>query len=69
MHEHTEEQIVRTKDFGVLEVRYDRDSVTKKCLWAIDYWLKKREPIPTKNPAKCRACEYRPVCNFSLAKG
>ena len=29
--------------------------------------LEKEEPIPTKNPNKCRACQFRNVCEFSLA--
>ncbi|MCL5068711.1 MAG: PD-(D/E)XK nuclease family protein [Thaumarchaeota archaeon] len=32
------------------------------------YWLKEREPIPTTNPNKCRACEFRELCPSSLAK-
>jgi len=26
--------------------------------WAIDYWRKKRDPIPTKKAYKCRLCSY-----------
>lgn len=37
-------------------------------IWAQDYWLKAREPIPTKNASKCKSCEYNEVCPFSLYK-
>ena len=33
-----------------------------------DVLLEKRKPEPTKNPNKCSACQYRKVCEFSLAK-
>jgi hypothetical protein len=36
--------------------------------WAQDYWLKVREPIPTKNESKCKSCEYKEVCPYSLCK-
>lgn len=26
--------------------------------WALDYWMERRGPIPTKMPAKCRGCHY-----------
>ncbi len=32
------------------------------------YWLMKRDAIPTMNPNKCRACEFREMCPSSLAK-
>ena len=33
-----------------------------------DVLLEKRKPEPTKNPNKFSACQYRKVCEFSLAK-
>jgi CRISPR/Cas system-associated exonuclease Cas4 (RecB family) len=32
------------------------------------YWLNEREPIPTMNPNKCKACEFANLCPSSLAK-
>ena len=37
-------------------------------LWAQDYWLNTREPIPTKKVSKCKSCEYNDVCTYSLFK-
>jgi len=37
-------------------------------MWAQGYWLGNRKPIPTKNESKCRACEYRDWCPYSLYK-
>jgi hypothetical protein len=36
--------------------------------WAQDYWLNKREAIPTKIEGKCRSCEFNNVCAHSLFK-
>jgi hypothetical protein len=30
------------------------------------YWLRQREPVPSSSVAKCRACEYSPVCAKTL---
>jgi len=35
--------------------------------WALKYWRGEREAFPTPEPGKCRACEYKSVCEFSLA--
>lgn len=47
---------------------YDRTDVLKDVMWAKDYWLKRREAIPTTNPSKCRACEFSAACPFSLIR-
>jgi len=33
-----------------------------------DVLSEKRKPEPTKNPNKCRVCQYNKACEFSLAK-
>ena len=33
-----------------------------------DVLSEKRKPEPTKNPNKCRVCQYNKVCEFSLAR-
>ncbi len=32
------------------------------------YWLGERDPIPTTNPNKCRACVFNQICPSSLVK-
>jgi CRISPR/Cas system-associated exonuclease Cas4 (RecB family) len=32
------------------------------------YWLNEREPVPTRNPNKCKACEFESVCPSSLTR-
>jgi hypothetical protein len=47
---------------------YNRGEVAEDVKWAMDYWLSKREPIPTRNASKCRSCEYALICPTSLIK-
>lgn len=34
--------------------------------WTLDYWRGTREAIPTRNPNKCRSCEYLDQCDVSV---
>jgi CRISPR/Cas system-associated exonuclease Cas4 (RecB family) len=47
---------------------YNRGEIAEDVKWAMDYWLSKREPIPTRNASKCRSCEYALTCPMSLIK-
>ncbi len=47
---------------------HDPSEAESSILWAQDYWLQKREPMPTKKESKCRGCEYRDACPHSLWK-
>lgn len=37
---------------------FDKEEVLQEVKWASRYWLNEREPIPTKNENKCKACPY-----------
>ena len=47
---------------------FDKERIIGDLDWAFDFWQKKRQAIPTNNPAKCRGCEYSGKCKSSLAK-
>ncbi len=47
---------------------FDKEKIIGDLDWALGFWLNKRQAIPTKNPAKCRACEYSEMCKSSLVK-
>lgn len=47
---------------------HEAHEAEKAVAWAQGFWLGKREPIPTENPAKCRACEYNDMCPHNLFK-
>jgi hypothetical protein len=31
--------------------------------WAMGYWLGEREAVPSSNPAKCRVCDWKKMCD------
>ncbi len=45
-----------------------RSEAEEAVTWAQDYWLKRREAVPTKVEGKCRSCEFNNVCAHSLSK-
>jgi len=48
---------------------FDLQKAYDEFKWAKDYWLNKRkEPKPTTKSNKCKSCEYRDVCKYSLTK-
>jgi len=40
----------------------------KELEWALDFWRKKREAIPTKKAGKCATCEFKKLCPASLSE-
>ena len=67
--EETEKRL--NEELGQMRIHllnYDRQDALKDILWAKDYWLMKREAVPTMNPSKCRACEFNKDCPYSLVK-
>lgn len=46
---------------------YKREDAVKDINWALDYWMGRRQAIPTKKPNKCRACNRKDSCSSSLA--
>jgi hypothetical protein len=47
---------------------FDKERIINDLDWALGFWLNKRQAIPTKNPAKCRVCEYSGMCKSSLSR-
>ncbi len=47
-------------------VSFNKEAILQQVEWAKDYWLSNREPLPTKNPWKCKACEFNNTCPSSL---
>jgi hypothetical protein len=44
--------------------RFDLKKTVEELEWALDFWKQKREPIPTRKPAKCLSCEFREKCEY-----
>ena len=47
--------------------QFDKAKIVKDLNWAIDFWLGRREAIPTKVKAKCIACQHKELCTCCLA--
>jgi len=47
--------------------RFDSAKVSGNLSWAMRYWLKEREAVPTPHAGKCRVCQFKEKCEFSLA--
>ena len=47
---------------------FKKEKIVEDLDWALDFWKNERKAIPTRNPAKCRACEYSEMCKSSLVK-
>ncbi len=47
-------------------VPFNKEAILRQVDWAKEYWLSNREPLPTKNPWKCKACEFNINCPSSL---
>ena len=52
----------------VFLLTYEVQDALKEIEWAQDYWLNKREAVPTTQVAKCRVCEFNDLCQSSLAR-
>ncbi|MFC2026620.1 hypothetical protein ACFLUX_01440 [Chloroflexota bacterium] len=46
---------------------FDKQTILKDLDWAIEFWLGNRNAVPTKVQAKCRVCQHKGLCEFSLA--
>lgn len=45
---------------------FSKEQAIEELEWSLGFWLKQREAIPSRNPAKCNACRQRNNCEFSL---
>jgi len=56
-----------TKNVCYKIYEYDWRKALEGYKWARDYWLGLRDPVPTTKKNKCKVCEYKEVCEYSLA--
>ncbi|MFC2036248.1 hypothetical protein ACFLUJ_09065 [Chloroflexota bacterium] len=47
---------------------YKKEEIVSDLEWALGFWLGTREAIPTGIRAKCRACDYKSICESSMVK-
>ena len=64
------EAVLTTENARIYFTKFNEEEAEQDLDWAIEFWKNNREAIPTRNPNKCRSCEYNDKCDASLsAKG
>ena len=56
------EAVLAIESATVYVNKFDSTQAERDLDWAVDFWMKKREAIPTENPNKCKSCEYSSEC-------
>ena len=59
------ESVLKTEDARIYIKKFNREEAEQDLDWAIEFWKKRREAIPTRNPNKCKSCEYNAECDRS----
>jgi len=60
-----EETTLSIENANIYCHKFNREIAEKNLSWAIDYWKKIRDALPTDNPNKCLKCEYQTKCKKS----
>ena len=63
MENRLEEAVLTTENARIYLNKFNQTEAEKALDWAIEFWKKQREAIPTRNPNKCRSCEYNVECD------
>lgn len=59
---------VASRQVAVVITEFSPEKVVKDLDWALPFWMKQRDAIPTKMKAKCNKCDFKDTCDFSLAR-
>jgi len=74
-----EKSILNSKGDEVIEKKINGDTIRafittfkieeakQELEWALNYWIKERDAIPTRNPNKCRDCVLSDKCSYCLS--
>ena len=57
-----EETMLQIEKANIHCHKFNKTIAEKNLNWAIEFWKKSREALPTDNPNKCLRCEYRTKC-------
>jgi len=60
------EAVLETEGARIYINRFNQEEAKRDIDWAIEFWKMEREAIPTRNPNKCKSCEYNEKCDKSL---
>jgi CRISPR/Cas system-associated exonuclease Cas4 (RecB family) len=56
------EAVLTTENAVIYLKKFDAEEAELSLDWAIEFWKNQREAIQTRNPNKCRSCEYTEEC-------
>jgi len=56
------EAVLKTENARIYVNKFNESEAEQDLDWAIEYWKNQREAIPTRNPNKCKSCEYNAKC-------
>jgi CRISPR/Cas system-associated exonuclease Cas4 (RecB family) len=56
------EATISIEDARIYFNKFNQANAEQDLQWAIGFWKNKREAIPTRNPNKCKTCEYNTTC-------
>ncbi|NIO37356.1 hypothetical protein GTO27_06590 [Candidatus Bathyarchaeota archaeon] len=59
------ESVLTTENARIHVSKFDQTEAEQDLDWAIGFWKSERDAIPTRNPNKCRSCEYNKKCDAS----
>jgi CRISPR/Cas system-associated exonuclease Cas4 (RecB family) len=57
---------LKTDEANIFIHKYRSKDAEREIDWTLDFWNDKRKAIPTKNPNKCKKCEYFEKCVTSM---
>jgi len=57
------EAVLTTENAVIYLNKFNPNEAEQNLDWAIEFWNKQREAIPTRNPNKCKSCEYNVECD------
>jgi len=56
------EAVLTVENARIYVNKFDHTEAEQDLDWAVEFWTKQRETIPTRNLNKCRSCEYSSEC-------
>ena len=57
------EAVLTTENARIYFNKFNQTEAEQDLDWAIEFWKKQREATPTRNPNKCKSCEYNAECH------
>ena len=56
------EAVLKTENARIYVNKFNLNEAEQDLDWALEFWKNQREAIPTRNPNKCKSCQYNAEC-------